>query len=60
LLKMEREKAHVSIVFLGHVDCGKSTLCGHLIYKCGGIDECTMKQIEKEATEVEISLLKCS
>lgn len=24
---------------INHVDTGKSTLCGHLLYKCGYIDE---------------------
>jgi len=26
------------LVVIGHVDSGKSTTTGHLIYKCGGID----------------------
>ncbi len=32
-------KPTLSAVFLGHVDCGKSTTAGHLIYKCGGISQ---------------------
>jgi len=32
-------KYNVNLVVIGHVDAGKSTLTGHLIYKCGGIDE---------------------
>ena len=34
---MGKEKTHVNIVVIGHVDSGKSTTTGHLIYKCGGI-----------------------
>jgi elongation factor 1-alpha len=49
---MGREKTHVSIVAIGHVDSGKSTICGHLIYKCGGIHKCTVEKFEKESAEV--------
>jgi elongation factor 1-alpha len=35
---MGKEKLHVNLVVIGHVDSGKSTTTGHLIYKCGGID----------------------
>ena len=28
----------------GHVDTGKSCLCGHLLYKCGYVDKHTMKK----------------
>jgi len=49
---MELEKPHINIVILGHVDSGKSTMTGHLIYKCGVIDKRTMEKFEKEAVEV--------
>lgn len=29
----------------GHVDSGKSTTTGHLIYKCGGIDKRTIEKL---------------
>ena len=32
---MGKEKIHVNLVVIGHVDAGKSTTTGHLIYKCG-------------------------
>merc|ERR1712127_337289 len=51
-LKMGKEKTHVSLVVIGHVDSGKSTSTGHLIYKCGGIDERTIAKFEKEAEEM--------
>ena len=49
---MPKEKIHVSIVVIGHVDAGKSTTTGHLIYKCGGIDKRTIEKFEKEAAEM--------
>jgi len=48
----EKEKIHVNIVVIGHVDSGKSTTTGHLIYKCGGIDKRTIEKFEKEASEM--------
>ena len=49
---MPKEKVHVSVVIIGHVDAGKSTTTGHLIYKCGGIDKRTIEKFEKEAAEM--------
>ena len=46
---MGKTKTHVNLVVIGHVDSGKSTSTGHLIYKCGGIDERTIQKYEKEA-----------
>jgi elongation factor 1-alpha len=37
---------------IGHVDAGKSTTTGHLIYKCRGIDKRTIEKFEKEAAEM--------
>jgi len=49
---MGKEKLHVNLVVIGHVDSGKSTTTGHLIYKCGGIDKRTIEKFEKEANEM--------
>jgi len=49
---MAKEKVHVNLVVIGHVDSGKSTSTGHLIYKCGGIDKRTIEKFEKEAEEM--------
>jgi len=49
---MGKEKTHINIVVIGHVDSGKSTSTGHLIYKCGGIDQRTIEKFEKEANEL--------
>ncbi|KAM7226717.1 hypothetical protein CapIbe_022862 [Capra ibex] len=49
---MGKEKTHINIVVIGHVDSGKSTTTGHLIYKRGGIDKRTIEKFEKEAAEM--------
>jgi len=49
---MGKEKIHINLVVIGHVDSGKSTTTGHLIYKCGGIDKRTIEKYEKEANEM--------
>jgi len=49
---MGKEKVHINIVVIGHVDSGKSTTTGHMIYKCGGIDKRTIEKFEKEAQEM--------
>uniref|UniRef100_A0A2K5YU07 Tr-type G domain-containing protein n=1 Tax=Mandrillus leucophaeus TaxID=9568 RepID=A0A2K5YU07_MANLE len=49
---MGKEKTHINIVVIGHVDWGKSTTTGHLIYKCGGINKRTIEKFEKEAAEM--------
>lgn len=49
---MGKEKTHINIVVIGHVDSGKSTTTGHLIYKCGGIDKRAIEKFEKEAAEM--------
>ena len=46
-----KEKDKINLVVIGHVDSGKSTSTGHMIYKCGGIDERTIKKYEEQAKE---------
>lgn len=53
----DKDKTHINIVVIGHVDSGKSTTTGHLIYKCGGIDKRTIEKYEKEASEVSIQVV---
>jgi len=55
---MGKEKVHINVVVVGHVDAGKSTTTGHLIYKCGGIDKRTIEKFEKEAKEMGKSSFK--
>src|SRR3989338_2878262 len=49
---MAKEKPHLNIVFVGHVDHGKSTTVGRLLYDGGVIDEQTMRKLKETAQEV--------
>jgi len=51
-IEKKKDKLHINIVVIGHVDSGKSTSTGHLIYKCGGIDKRAIEKFEKEAQEM--------
>jgi elongation factor 1-alpha len=46
---MTEGKQHVSIVICGHVDAGKSTTTGRLIFELGGIPEREMVKLREEA-----------
>lgn len=45
------KREHVNVVFIGHVDAGKSTLGGSLLYCTGMVDERTLDKYRKEAKE---------
>nr|QKY88665.1 elongation factor 1 alpha [Tetracapsuloides bryosalmonae] len=47
---MSKEK--LNIVVIGHVDSGKSTTSGHLIWKAGGIDTRILEKYEKESAQI--------
>lgn len=44
-------KEHVNLIFIGHVDAGKSTLGGSILYATGMVDERTMDKYKREARE---------
>merc|ERR1712070_1303482 len=46
---MSSEKEHLSIVICGHVDSGKSTTTGRLIFELGGIPERELEKLKQEA-----------
>ena len=46
---MSSEKEHLSIVICGHVDSGKSTTTGHLLFELGGIPERELEKLKAEA-----------
>lgn len=37
----------MNIVFIGHVDAGKSTLCGRILVLTGGVDDRTIEKYER-------------
>ena len=49
---MAKVRDHISLVVVGHLNAGKSTTVGHLLYKCGGIDKTTIDKYEREANEL--------
>ncbi|MBN1156859.1 translation elongation factor EF-1 subunit alpha [Candidatus Woesearchaeota archaeon] len=49
---MAAKKAHINIVFIGHVDHGKSTTVGRLLYDSGNIDEQTMRKLKQQAEDL--------
>jgi peptide chain release factor subunit 3 len=46
-----KRKSHLNIVFIGHVDAGKSTIGGHIMYLTGQVDKRTLEKYEREAKE---------
>jgi len=42
-------RPHLNLVFIGHVDAGKSTTCGNIMYLSGLVDERTIEKYQKEA-----------
>merc|ERR1712199_106243 len=46
------EKTHMSVVICGHVDSGKSTTTGRLLFELGGIPEREMTKLKEEAERI--------
>lgn len=46
---MAREKPNMNVVFVGHVDAGKSTIVGQLMFQSGIVPEQEMKKLREEA-----------
>jgi elongation factor 1-alpha len=44
-----KEKPHLNLVIIGHVDHGKSTMTGHLLYLCGSVSDRDIQKFEKDA-----------
>jgi len=45
-------KKHIGIVIVGHVDAGKSTTTGRLLFELGGLSERELEKLKKEASEL--------
>ena len=45
-------KSHLNLVFVGHVDAGKSTMGGNLLYLTGMVDKRTLEKYERDAKEI--------
>jgi len=49
---MAEEKKHMSVVICGHVDSGKSTTTGRLLFELGGIPQREMDKLKEEAEKI--------
>lgn len=45
-------KPHLNLVFIGHVDHGKSTTVGRILFDSGAVDEQAMKKLKDKAQEL--------
>ncbi|ERM93945.1 hypothetical protein AMTRI_Chr12g272070 [Amborella trichopoda] len=45
------KKRHLNVVFIGHVDAGKSTTGGQILFLSGMVDDRTIQKYEKEAKD---------
>jgi len=48
---MAKEKPNMNVVFVGHVDAGKSTIVGQLMFQSGAVSEQEMKKLKEEAAK---------
>ncbi|MEM3912568.1 MAG: translation elongation factor EF-1 subunit alpha [Desulfurococcaceae archaeon] len=46
------QKPHLNLIIIGHVDHGKSTMTGHMLYRLGYFDEKTLKDLEAQAQKM--------
>jgi peptide chain release factor subunit 3 len=51
LQQLQDGREHINMVFIGHVDAGKSTISGRILIDSGKIDKRTVEKYEKEAKE---------
>lgn len=49
---MAKTKPHLNVIFVGHVDHGKSTTVGRLMYDSGNVDEQAMRKLKEKAKEL--------
>ncbi|KAJ4953345.1 hypothetical protein NE237_030177 [Protea cynaroides] len=47
----QNKKRHLNVVFIGHVDAGKSTAGGQILFLSGQVDDRTIQKYEKEAKD---------
>ncbi|MBI1973656.1 elongation factor 1-alpha, partial [Candidatus Micrarchaeota archaeon] len=49
---MAQQKPHMNLVFIGHVDHGKSTMVGRVLYDTGALSEIELKKLKEEAARL--------
>ncbi|KAJ6763609.1 hypothetical protein OIU79_024202 [Salix purpurea] len=50
-MEEDNKKRHLNVVFIGHVDAGKSTTGGQILFLSGQVDDRTIQKYEKEAKD---------
>ena len=51
IVEVDETRQPVSLVFIGHVDAGKSTISGSIMYLMGAVDQRTIQKFKEEAKE---------
>ena len=51
LVEVDPTREPASMVFIGHVDAGKSTICGNLMFLTGMVDERIIEKYKQEAKD---------
>ena len=46
------EKPHMNLIFIGHVDHGKSTTVGRVMYETGAVSEQDLNKLKEEAAKL--------
>jgi len=49
---VDETREPASLIFIGHVDAGKSTICGQLMYLMGSVDTRTIEKYKQEAKDL--------
>jgi elongation factor 1-alpha len=55
---MPEKKPHLNLIITGHVDHGKSTLMGHMLFKTGALSQQEMTKMEAVAKEMKDASFK--
>lgn len=51
MVDVDTTREPASLVFIGHVDAGKSTICGSIMFNMGVVDKRTIEKFQQEAKE---------
>eukprot|EP00831_Metopus_contortus_P045715 TRINITY_DN3666_c0_g1_i3.p2 TRINITY_DN3666_c0_g1~~TRINITY_DN3666_c0_g1_i3.p2 ORF type:complete len:167 (+),score=42.43 TRINITY_DN3666_c0_g1_i3:365-865(+) len=51
MVQVDEQRQPISIVFIGHVDVGKSTICGNIMVYTEKVDSRTIEKYKSEAKE---------
>lgn len=51
-IERNSKKQHLNMIVIGHVDAGKSTLMGHLLYATGNVSQRLMHKYEQESKKI--------